>query len=123
VWSFGVVSCRVFGCVTCFLFTGDRFVKCLWEVFVWGFGVLFLLCACVCRCRGCCSLSVCVCVCDLFLVNRGSVKDITSSSFPTQTPTALPLLTASYREKKTCRFHRFGGGRVLTTSREQRCRM
>jgi len=37
-------------------------VKCLWEVFGWGFGVLFLSCACVCRCRGCCSLSVCVCV-------------------------------------------------------------
>ena len=37
-------------------------VKCLWEVFVWGFGVLFLSCACVCRCRGCCSLSVYVCV-------------------------------------------------------------
>jgi len=35
-------------------------VKCLWEVFGWGFGVLFLSCACVCRCRGCCSLSVCV---------------------------------------------------------------
>jgi len=33
-------------------------VKCLWEVFVWGFGLLFL--SCVCRCRGCCSLSVCV---------------------------------------------------------------
>ena len=43
-------------------------VKCLSEVCVWGFGVLFLSCACVCRCRGCCSLSVCVCVwpVDLF---------------------------------------------------------
>jgi len=38
----------------------------LWEVFIWGFGVLFLSCRVrVCRCRGCCSLSVCVCVCDL----------------------------------------------------------
>jgi len=34
-------------------------VKCLWEVFVWGFGVLFLPCVCVgvggvvlCRCVG-----------------------------------------------------------------------
>ena len=42
-------------------------VKCLWEVFVWGFGVLFLSCACVCRCRGCCSLSVCVCDLLIFL--------------------------------------------------------
>jgi len=31
-------------------------VKCLWEVFLWGFGVLFS--SCVCVCRGCCSLSV-----------------------------------------------------------------
>ena len=38
-------------------------VKCLWEVFVWGFGVLFLSCVCVWRCWRCCSLSVCVCVC------------------------------------------------------------
>jgi len=37
-------------------------VKCVWEMFVWGFGVLFLSCACVCRCPGGCSLSVCVCV-------------------------------------------------------------
>ena len=38
-------------------------VKCLWEVFVWGFGVLFLSCVCVCV-GGVvlCSLSVCVCV-------------------------------------------------------------
>jgi len=35
-------------------------VKCLREVFIWGFGVLFLSCVCVCRCRGCCSLSVCM---------------------------------------------------------------
>jgi len=45
-------------------------VNCLWELFVWGFGVLFLscVCVCVCRCRGCCSLSVCACVrlVDLF---------------------------------------------------------
>jgi len=34
-------------------------VKCLWEVFVWGFGVLFMSCVCVCQYRGCCSLSVC----------------------------------------------------------------
>ena len=40
-------------------------VKCLWEVFIWGFGVLFLSCVCG-RCRGCCSLSVCVC--GLFLL-------------------------------------------------------
>jgi len=39
-------------------------VKCLWEVFVWGFGVLFLSCVCVCvGVGGCCSLSVCVCMC------------------------------------------------------------
>jgi len=46
-------------------------VKCLWEVFVWGFGVLFLscvcVCVCVCRCRGCCSLPVCVCDLLIFL--------------------------------------------------------
>jgi len=40
-------------------------VKCLWEVFVWGFGVLFLSCVCVSvcvRCRGCRSVGVCACV-------------------------------------------------------------
>jgi len=48
-------------------------VKCFWEVFVWGFGVLFVSCVCVgvggavlCRC-------VCVCVCGLliFLKSQG----------------------------------------------------
>jgi len=35
-------------------------VKCLWGVFVWGFGC----CPCrACVCRGCCYLSVCVCLC------------------------------------------------------------
>jgi len=38
-------------------------VTILWEVFVWGFGVLFL--PCVCRCWGSCSLSVCVWPVDL----------------------------------------------------------
>ena len=53
---------------SCFLMNSN----CLWEVFVWGFGVLFSSCVCVCRCRGCCSLSVCMCVTcwSFFLVNR-----------------------------------------------------
>jgi len=38
-------------------------VKCLWEVFVWGFGVLFLSCACVMVWGVLFSVSVCVCVC------------------------------------------------------------
>jgi len=38
-------------------------LKCVREVFVWGFGVLFLSCMCECRCWGCCSLFRCVCVC------------------------------------------------------------
>jgi len=41
-------------------------VKCLWEVFVWGFGVLFLSCVCVCVCVSVLgvlySVGVCVCV-------------------------------------------------------------
>ena len=47
--------------------------KCLWEVFVWGFRVLFLscvcvcACVCVCQCHGCCSMSVCVCDLLIFL--------------------------------------------------------
>ena len=40
------------------VFTPSSVVKCLWEVFGWGFEVLFL--SYVCRCQGCCSLSVCV---------------------------------------------------------------
>jgi len=44
-------------------------VQCLWGVFVWGFGVLFL--SCVCVCRGCCSLSMCVCVFDLLIFLHG----------------------------------------------------
>ena len=39
-------------------------VNCLWEVFVWGFGVLFLSCACV-SVSGGVVLCRCVCVCDL----------------------------------------------------------
>ena len=40
-------------------------VKCLWEVFVWGFGVLFLPCVCV-SVSGV-LFSVGVCVCDLLI--------------------------------------------------------
>jgi len=40
-------------------------VKCLCGVFVWGFGVLFLLCV-----RGVVSLLVCVCVCDLLICSH-----------------------------------------------------
>ena len=42
-------------------------VKCLWEVFVWGFGVLFLSCACVCVSLSGVLFSVGVCVCDLLI--------------------------------------------------------
>jgi len=42
-----------------------RRLKCVWEVFVWGFGVLFLSCACV-SVSGL-LFSVGVCVCDLFI--------------------------------------------------------
>jgi len=49
-------------------------VKCLWEVFIWGFGVLFLSCACVSVPGVLFSLSlcvcVCVCVCDLLIFLR-----------------------------------------------------
>jgi len=38
--------------------TPSSVVKCVWAVFVWGFGVMFLSCVCV---SGCCFLSVCVC--------------------------------------------------------------
>jgi len=38
-------------------------VKCLWDVFVWVFGVLFLSCACVSVWGVLFSLSLCVCVC------------------------------------------------------------
>jgi len=41
------------------------FVKCLWEVFVWVFGVLFLSCASVSGVLF--SAGVCVCVCDLLI--------------------------------------------------------
>jgi len=37
-------------------------VKCLWEVFVWGFGVLFLSCACVSVSGVLFSVGVCVCM-------------------------------------------------------------
>ena len=39
-------------------------VKCLWEVFVWGFGVLFLSCVCV----G--GVVLCRCVCDLLIFSH-----------------------------------------------------
>jgi len=37
-------------------------VKCLWEVFIWGFGVLLLSCVCVSVSGVLFSLCVCVCV-------------------------------------------------------------
>jgi len=37
-------------------------VKCLWEVFVWGLGVLFLSCVCVSVSGVLFSVGVCVCV-------------------------------------------------------------
>ena len=37
-------------------------VKCLWEVFVWVFGVLFLSCECVSVSGVLFSVGVCVCV-------------------------------------------------------------
>jgi len=40
-------------------------VKCAWEVFAWGFGVLLLSCVCVSGVLF--SVGVCVCVCDLFI--------------------------------------------------------
>jgi len=42
-------------------------VKCLCEVLVWGFGVLFLSCACVSVPGVLLSVGVCVCVCDLLI--------------------------------------------------------
>ena len=45
-------------------------VQCLWGVFVWGFGVLFLSCACVSRVL----FSLCVCVCDLLIFLPGSTS-------------------------------------------------
>jgi len=48
-------------------------VKCLQEVFVWGFGCCFCRVR-VCRCRGCCSLSVCVCVCGLLIFHSMAIR-------------------------------------------------
>jgi len=41
--------------------------QCLWEVFVRGFGVLFLSRVCVSVSGVLFSVSVCVCVCDLLI--------------------------------------------------------
>ena len=42
-------------------------VKCLWEVFVWGFGVLFLSCVFVSVSGVLLSVGVCVCELLIFL--------------------------------------------------------
>jgi len=42
-------------------------VKCLWEVFVWGCGVLFLSCVCVSVSVSGVLFSVCACACDLLI--------------------------------------------------------
>jgi len=60
------ISCKGQGAAPYVLNRHSR-IQCLWGVFVWGFGVLFLSYVCVCRCWGCCSLSMCVCVCDLLI--------------------------------------------------------
>jgi len=39
-----------------------RPLKCLWKVFIWGFGVLFLSCACVSVSGVLFSVGMCVCV-------------------------------------------------------------
>jgi len=44
--------------------------KCLWEVFVWGFGALFVSCVCVSGVVF--SVGVCVCVCDLLIFLQGA---------------------------------------------------
>jgi len=50
-------------------------IKCLWEVFVWGFGVLFLSCVCVSVSGVLFSVGVCVFVdvltCDLVYIHSG----------------------------------------------------
>jgi len=53
--------------------------KCLWEVFVWGFGVLFLLCVCVGV--GGVVLCRCVCVCDLFIFVQVTGDNVCSMAF------------------------------------------
>ena len=66
---------------TCFAFPPSSV---LWEVFVWGFGVLFLSCVCVSVSGMLFSVGVCVCVCvcDLFLffhtgfTPAGLLKDV-----------------------------------------------
>ena len=49
-------------------------VKCLWEVFVGGFGMLFLSCVCVCVSVSGVLFSVgvcvCVCVCDMLIFSQ-----------------------------------------------------
>jgi len=66
-------------------------VKCLWGVFVWEFGVLFL--SCVCVCRGCCSPSVCVCVCvcDLLIF----LQKVSCDSWLGRHPTYRDMYVAS----------------------------
>jgi len=56
-------------------------VKCLWGVFVWGFGVLFLSCVCVCVGVGGAVLCrcVCVCVCDLLIFLQSTAPGMSSS--------------------------------------------
>jgi len=57
---------------------------CLWGVFVWGFGVLFLSCVCVCRCRV--VLSLCVCVCDLLIYLYTETHDTNHHKRPYEEP-------------------------------------
>jgi len=61
--DFGAATPRAWELARTVVAPPSSVVKCLWGVFAWGFGVVFLSCVCRCRCRGCCSLLVCVCVC------------------------------------------------------------
>jgi len=69
-------------------------VKCVWEVFVWRFGVLFLSCACV-SVLGV-LFSVGVCVCDLLIllpITRYRFNLVSSACRSLPTCTARPRIS------------------------------
>ena len=69
-------------------------VKCLWEVFVWGFGALFLFLSYVCV--GGVVLCRCVCVCDLLIFLHPTI-----SSWFTDTPLASCLLSVQGKRRQS----------------------
>ena len=80
-------------------------VECLWEVLVWGFGVLFLSCVCVSVSGVLFSVGVCVCVtCSSFYTAFIYTLPFPTEQYPPQVSETVHYLHHSHRLIHTASF-------------------